>query len=183
MNAQQERQAEIDVLMKQYDNPKATNKPVLMINIIRQQLAKNEGLPKWMYHADLAPQHVRNDDQENALRGQGYGLNYVLQSYPAFVFRRNMDPKFEKADPVSGAPGDFIEMRQVKDEAALATLMQQRPPKTAIGTWGKYADLPPAEDGPAEDPKVTIARLQGQLIAAQGGQEIEPRPGKKGKAA
>lgn len=162
----QEQQDAIKALMAQYEHNEATNEPILMIDLIAQQKAANKGFPKWMYHAELAPVQVINSKQEVAIRAEGYSPNYIMQNFPAFMFRRNMEPKFEKADPVLGSPGEFIEMRSVKTQEALDDLMRQRQPKTVIGTWCKYADLPEATAGPTEDPKITIARLQGRLMAA-----------------
>ena len=162
----QEQQDAIKALMAQYEHNEATSEPILMINILEKQKAMNEGFPKWMYHATLAPVQVINSKQEAAVRGEGYSRAYIPQSFPAFVFRRNMDPKFENADPVIGSPGDFIEMRSVKSQADMDELLKQRSPKTVIGGWCEYEQLPAATEGPSEDPKITIARLQGQLMAA-----------------
>jgi len=176
----QEQQDAIKALMAQYEHNEATNEPILMIDLIAQQKAANKGFPKWMYHATLAPVQVINSKQEVAIRAEGYSPTYIMQSFPAFVFRRNMDPKFEKADPVIGSPGEFIEQRSVKTQAELDELLKQRQPKTVIGTWCEYADLPEATAGPTEDPKITIARLQGQLMAAGVEDTGEEAPKNKG---
>jgi len=162
----QEQQDAIKALMAQYEHNEATNEPILMIDLIAQVKAANKGYPKWMHHAVLAPVQVINGKQEAALRPEGYKLEYIPQSFPAFVFRRNMDPKFEKADPVLGSPGEFIEQRLVKNQSDLDELLKARAPKTAVGGWCEFENLPEATAGPTEDPKITIARLQGQLMAA-----------------
>jgi hypothetical protein len=163
-----EQQQEIQRILAQYDNPAATNEPVLMIDIIAQQQARNMGFPKWLYHSHLEPVQIKNKEQENALRKEGYTTNYIHRSFPAFVFRRNMEAKFEDADMLSGAPGDFIEQRMVKSQEAFVALGKERKPRTVIGDWCfDLSELPPIAEGPKEDPAVTIARLQGQLQAMQ----------------
>jgi hypothetical protein len=177
---EQERQAEINRLMQEFDHPAADNRPVLMIDIIEQQQARNNGYPKWMYHEALEPQQVKNREQERAIAAQGYKTFYVQRSspYPAYVFRRNMDPKFEDPNAATGAPGDFIEQQLVRSEGEMEALKKTRKPKTAIGEWVReIADLPPIADGPTEDPAVTIARLQGELTAMK----AEPKAAKAAK--
>ncbi len=176
----QEQQLEIQRILAQHDNPAATNEPVLMIDIIRQQQAANKGFPHWMYHASLLPVQVKNIQQVAAMKREGYGMNYIPQNYPAYVFRRNMDMKFEKADPVKGSPGEFIEMQLVKDEAGWATLQKARQPSTVIGEWcQELSNLPPATEGLNEDPRITIARLQGQLSGVTGEEvEVKRKPGR-----
>lgn len=179
---EQERQAEIARLMAEFEHPAADNRPVLMIDIIEQQKARNGGFPKWLYHETLAPQQVKNRDQERAITAQGYKPYYVQRAtpYPTFVFRRNMDPKFENPTP-AGDPGDFVEQRLVRNEQEMELLLKARKPKTAIGEWTKeLAELPPIAEGPSEDPAVTIARLQGELAAMKS--DDAPKRGRPAKA-
>lgn len=141
--------------------------PVLMIDILEMQKARNKGFPKWMYHKELPAVQVTNREQQQAVsREFGFVEYYVPQAFPAYMYRRNMDRKFEDADLNSGRCGDFVEARLVKSLAELEALEKERKPKTAVGEWfAAVTDLPPVEDGPSEDPKVTIARLQGELKA------------------
>jgi hypothetical protein len=180
---QDELQAEVDRLMKQYDNPAADNRPVLMIDILDQQIARNGGFPKWLYHETLAPQQVKNREQERAIVAQGYKPYYVERSnpYPMYVFRRNMDPKFEQPKPTTGEPGDFIEQRLVRSEQEGELLMKAAKPKTVIGNWTReLSEIAPLPEGPSEDPAVTIARLQGELAAMK--TDEAPKRGRPPKA-
>jgi hypothetical protein len=172
---QGELQAEVKRLMEQYEHPAATNEPILMIDIMQQQQARNMGYPKWMYHETLEPQHVKNRDQERAIAAQGYKTAYIFKHFPTFVFRRNMEKKFEEPNHASGQPGDFIEQRLVQSAEHWEALQKERKPKTVVGDWCReLAELPPVAEGPKEDPAVTIARLQGELSAMK---QDEPRRG------
>lgn len=137
-----------------------SNKPVLAINQAAMMKAQNGGFPKHLYHASLDPKVVLNEDQEMGLRELGYGDGYIRRDWPRFVFRRNMDPKF-KAD-------DFVESRQVANQASLDRLERERRPDTAVGKWCfEYCDVPAIAEKALEDPQVTIARLQGQLAEVE----------------
>lgn len=162
-----------------------STEPILMIDILDQQRARNKGYPKWLYHAEKEPVQVQNSAQETALkREMGYANAYIPQFFPAYMHRRNMDPKFEMPDLDRGRCGDFIESRLVAKQQDLDALLKERKSKTVIGEWcQEVAQLPAVEEGPSEDPKVTIARLEGQLRAQQ--QEIAaddaPRRGRPRK--
>ena len=171
---QAELQAEVKRLMEQYEHPAANNAPILMIDIIEQQKARNMGYPKWMYHPTLEPQHVKNKEQERVIAAQGYKTVYIPQEYPLYVFRRNMDPKFEDPNASSGQPGGFVEQRLIRNAGQFEALAKEAKPKTVVGDWCReLSDLPPVAEGPKEDPAVTIARLQGELAARK--QEDEPK--------
>lgn len=147
-------------LMAKYAHEGVTNKPVLMSDLMELNRIRNSGYPLWMYHATALPQMVINQGQMEALRTIGYRPQiYIHHDFPAMFLRRNMDPKFAES-PL----GEHIEGFTAKDQAALDAAQKARKPKTVVGGWvATVAELPEIEDGPAEDPKVTIARLEGEL--------------------
>ena len=143
------------------------NLPVLGVNIIRMQRAKNAGFPHEMYHDTLKPVMVVNAQQEAAMREMGYGMTYIHQEFPKYLFRRNFDRKFEFQNKTNSV-GDFIEQRLIKDKAEEAALLAARVVKTKGGPWcAKVQDLEPLPDEPDEDPNMVIARLKGELAEAQ----------------
>lgn len=162
-------QGEVDRVLARFAQKgiSTSTKPVLQINLDRQMLARNNGYPKHMYHAILTPQIVLNDEQEQGIRELGYTEVYVFRSWPAFVFRRNMDPKFKD--------DDFVEARQVENQAGLERLRKERKSETAVGDWlPEIVDLVPIAEKAKEDPLVTIARLQGQLTELTRGRDDDP---------
>lgn len=159
--------AEVEKVLAKFAQKGITNKPVLAVNLLRMQQLRNDGFPLHMYHETLQPQIVQNESQREALVDMGYGERYIRHNWPAFLFRRNMDKKFDLPNPSKGDPGDFIEARVFKSQADLDAESGKRAPKTAVGGWvPKVTMLPAIEDGPSEDPKVTIARLQGELAGS-----------------
>lgn len=160
--------------------PGADNKPVLAVNIANLQTAKNAGYPKHMHHATLDPVMALNDKEEAVYMQAGYYPNYRPREFPKWKYRRNTDEKFalakadvEHVQKVGGVlPEPFIEAVQVDSKDAEMALLKRPKPATA-GPWvDAVTDIEPLPDGPAEDPEVTIARLQGQLEEAHRKREL-----------
>lgn len=186
-------------------DPRTENPRVLVVLQERQMQARNGGYPVFMHHDTLSPQRVENERQEEALAQQGFRREYKHKSYPTWLHRRNMHPRFaksqeeqirmralspeaQKLEMAVVNEGDFIESVQVKDEAHEAKLMAQQPNALAgIGKWcHDVTEIDPISQGPEEDPLVTIARLQGQLAGLQGtepesGEDQRPRRGRPPK--
>jgi hypothetical protein len=167
MNEVAERQAaqnEIAALIKRVrTDPRANNRPVLGVNQIETMRAQNGGYPRDLYHQHLAPVTVLSLDEEQAVSAKGYVRNYIHQAYPAMRYRRNYSAKFEAAS--------FVETCTVSSKDEDAALGKQPVPANC-GLWcANPNDLEPLPDAPAEDPNVTIARLEGQLAEARAASE------------
>jgi hypothetical protein len=147
------------ILRELANEPRNSSDPILGVNVQEMQRAKNGGYPRDLYHQTLQPVQVMNRSQEMAMAGMGYVRNYIHRHYPKFMYCRNMAKKFE----ASG----FVEERLVHNEAQEHQLLNQKW-RCSIG------ELEAPDAPPSEDPKITIARLQGQIESLQG---AEPRRG------
>lgn len=158
------------ILTELQNTPGTTNDPVLAVNQLEMQRAKNNGYPRHMYHERLTPVSVNNRGQEEAMAREGYVRNYILHAYPKFLFRRNLDPKFDaRRDPATNAQLSeaFVEERLVKTAEDEAALRKMHTPK-GCGPWcARIPDIEPIPEGPDEDPQLEIERLKGQLAEAQ----------------
>lgn len=136
-----------------------------LVRAIDQRLmmqAQNGGFPKTMYHAKpgIKPQEVYNGDQERVLAERGYSATYIFHEYPLMLCRRNYtvdrngDPRYE----------DSVETKSVNDARERDQLLEE--PETHLTSrWSlKYDQLPPLP-GNEEDKDITIARLEGELVA------------------
>lgn len=176
-----------DLLAQVRRDPRTSNPRVLAINQIRQMQAKNDGYPVYMHHDTLSPTMANNEKEEEALAQAGFRREYRHRDYPKCMFRRNMHPKFAKSQAeqlriaqltveaqrieyATCNEGDFIEERVVKNLDEERKLLAE-PENVAAGrgAWVfSPTEIQPFGDGPAEDPQVTIARLQGELAAYKG---------------
>lgn len=148
---------EIQETLRSLQNPKVNNKPVLGVNVLEHQRARNGGYPLHMYHESLDPVAVLNEDQEQAMAERGYVRHYVRREYPKWKFRRNLDPKFQG--------DDYVEARLVRSREAEQDLLKHRGPQ-GCGPWVNSAlDIEPLPDSMHEPAEVKIARLEGELQA------------------
>lgn len=172
-------QEDIDKLIQKYAIEGMTNEPVFQYQQAATAKAMNLGYPKEMYHAQLEPRRAYNQQQVKALGEQGYRADqYIFRSWPSMYYRRNMAERFAEGNPTKGEPGDYIEQRKFTSQEALDEAQKQRRPRLVVSAWVKtLAELPELEEGPNEDPQVTIARLQGELAARR----TAPAPVAKGK--
>jgi hypothetical protein len=160
METAQTTMQEVQELIKRVRmDPRANNKPVLGVNIQMLQTAKNGGYPKHMYHETLDAIVVLSQEEEQAVATKGYVSHYIPHAYPKWKYRRNMDAKFEAAG--------FVEGVEVPNEQAAADLAKKHAPVNAGPWFDKVTDIERLPEALAEDPAVTIARLQGQLEQAQ----------------
>lgn len=149
-----------------------TNKSprVLGINQLPLMRAKNNGYPIDMYHPVHDMRKALKEEEELALAGMGYSRQYTRKEYPKAMFRRNMDPKFEPAfDAASTLQTNigFVEERTVRSADEEKALRAMKPKANQSIWFEKVTDIPEIEDGPTEDPKVTIARLEGELAGVK----------------
>jgi len=159
--------------------PRSGNARVLVIDQAPIMRARNGGFPKFMYHATLPPVYVLREDQEEELSKLGYGMNYIHQPYPKALFRRNMDERYaERPDPTTGvAPNPpYVETITANDAAHEERIRKIAKPKRSapeggilfVGEWvAKYDEIDPLPETPTEAPEVTIARLEGELVAVR----------------
>lgn len=155
-------QAQRDALL----DPVGRSPEVLGINIRAMMLAKNNGYPVDMFHENMAPRQAMNAKDESALAQHGYRRQWTAKEYPKALFRRNMAAKFEpRFDPATGIQTNisFVEERAVRTEKEERELRAMKPAKGQSLWFETLGEIPDIEDGPAEDPQVTIARLQGEL--------------------
>lgn len=177
---------DVDQLLKQIRaDPRATNPRVLSIHQLRHMQSRNNGYPVDMHHDTLLAAQVFNEEEESALTAQGFRRDYRHKSYPKYMFRRNMHPKFQKnADEQRRIQAltpearviematlnehDYVEERMVKDEAEEKKLKAEKPRANVTSPWvDSISKIEPFPDAPEEDPTITIANLQGQLAAMQ----------------
>lgn len=176
-------QREVDTfLAEQRRSPSQTNPKVLGINMVAMMRAKNMGYPVDMHHPTLEMRQAYKEEDESALAQAGYSRNFIKKEYPKVLFRRTADKKFEpKIDPATKmvTNNPFVEevtAKSAEDEVRLRSMKL----KHGQSEWcERITDLPEMEDGPVEDPQVTIARLRGQL-AGLGGDTVEAEP-KRGR--
>ncbi len=179
-----------DKLMAKFQDAKATNEPVLMVNLEEQMSLARGGYPLWLYHATLKPQYVVNKTQATEMKAIGYGVNYIPQEFPKMLFRRNMDPRFDTPAKQTehahfftrGGLGDFIESRTFQTADEFGRAEKERLPKTVIGGWvPKVSDLPPIPADDAMDKEARIQQLEGMIAGLKG--EATPAAPKDKKAA
>jgi hypothetical protein len=173
----------VQSIMSSLKPPKAGNPRILVIDQAPLIKAKNGGYPIWLYHHTLEAQYVTREDQQLELEKMGYTTTYIPHLYPRTMFRRNMDPKYDaKLDVPTGLyqGNAFVEERIVKDEAHEKRLLGEKyHGKYKVGPWVyRLTDIEPLNEGPGEDPAVTIARLEGQLAGHKDVMVNEPRQGK-----
>ncbi len=195
----QQSQEEVDRVLSrlQQKGVGTSTKPVLSVNQHEMMRGRNNGYPKDMHHAQMAPRQALNEDQESMLISQGYQSAYIHHTHPKWLFRRNMNPKFDPeqrgdlTQEARNTMNPFVEDRLVKDAREESKLMTQKPPQGCSQWVGSLGLLDPLPDAPEEDPNNSIARLQGQIeelrraaelknqsdvpVAATGSQSREPR--------
>lgn len=160
-------QEDIDKIVAKHAIEGMTNEPVFQYQQTATAKALNLGYPMTMYHARLDPKFIMNKNQKAALEEQGYQAErYIFRSFPAFYFRRNLLERFAEPNPAKGEPGEYIEMRKFLTQQQFDEEQAKRRPRSVAGPWVKtLAELPELPEQPNEDPQVTIARLQGELVA------------------
>lgn len=160
--------ADVQAIMNQLRPPKNANPRILAINQRAMQTAKQNGYPKHLYHANLDPVLALTEDQEEELMQLGYQPHYIRHDYPKMLYRRNMDPKLgPQIDKSTGkvANNPFIEEVMVRSKEAEDSLMKAKIPNGCGQWYARFVDVPELPEGPAEDPAVTIARLEGEVSA------------------
>lgn len=179
-------QQECDAFLRDARMAPTTKSPrVLGINQIPLMRAKNNGYPIDMHHPTLEMRQALKEEEEMALVNMGYQRQYIPKEYPKALFRRNMAPKYEpQFDPTTNLQVNnaFVEEVVCRDETHEKTLRLMKV-KPGQSEWcEKITDLPELEDGPQEDPAITIAHLRGQISGLQA--EIDkPAVKAKGKKA
>lgn len=185
-NSQFEENEAVNSLLAKFHDKRANNAPPLGINLLEAQKIQNQGFPYWMHRSGFAPVHVMNQNQADAMAARGYVRNYTKQAYPTTLYRRNTEMVRQLI------PGSTEYEMVYKHEGGVETLVvdsesaeeeaRTKPTPWMCSDWFKNAaDLPQVDDGPKEDPRVTIARLQERLRQAEGGEE-EMTPAQKRKA-
>ena len=156
MNQQAATQSEVEQIIKDLINDPNTSTAIqLGVDILEMERGKNGGYPRDLYHPHLDPVRVTNRAQEQALAAKGYARNYVHKHYPKMLYRRSSDPRWTEFGG--------IESRTIKSETAEKSLISANP-----GEWAdNVVDLAPLAGVPTEDPKLAIARLEGQLAEAR----------------
>ncbi len=150
-------------------SPTQKSPRILGINQIPIMRAKSNGYPIDMHHPTMEMRMAMKEEEEMALSSIGYGRQYILKTYPKAMFRRNMavnfEPKFDIATQLQ-TNNSFVEERTVRTEQEEKALRLMKP-KIGQSLWfDKITDIPEIEEGPAEDPLVTIANLRGALEQA-----------------
>jgi hypothetical protein len=141
-------------------DPRVDNKPVLAVRMMEMLRGKNGGYPVHMYHETLDPVcDVDTEQMEVALAQMGYVRNYIKRSYPTWLHRRNLHPKFEE--------NDFVESVQVASAEEKAKLLKKDTPAGAYGWHTEMNMLEPLPDASPEEHDKAIARLEGQLAEAR----------------
>jgi hypothetical protein len=170
----------VQAIMSSLRPPRAGNPRVLVNDQLPLLRAKTGGYPKWMYHAEMDAVYVMREDQEEELVKLGYTTAYVPHLYPRTLYRRNLDPKFAaRPDLGTGvAPNnEYVEERIARDAKHEEAIRKEKAPRTVLGGWQlKLDDIADMPEQAAEDPAVTIARLEGQLLASS--REHAGSPGK-----
>lgn len=145
------------------DSTSNENPQVLAINQIQMMKAKRNGYPKDMYHETFEMRQAFKPEEEQALAQLGYQLQYIPKHYPKVLFRRNMDakyePEFEGDMQLTNAFVQSITVRDEKHEKEVRAMKAKAGQSIWYETLG---ELPAIEDGPTEDPAITIARLEGE---------------------
>lgn len=164
-------QREVDQFLQDARTAPTTKSPrVLGINQLPIMRAKNNGYPVDMYHESMAMRQAFKEEEEMALSQQGYQRQYILKEYPKALFRRNMAAQYEpQFDPSTKLQVNnaFVEEMVCRDEKHERELRLMKPKPGQSEWFEKITDVPELEDGPLEDPKITIARLMGQVEGLQ----------------
>lgn len=183
-NTQTDETQAVSAILAKYHDKRANNAPPLGMNLLQAVQIQNGGYPLWMHKAGYKPVHVMNANQEAALANTGYARNYRKQEYPRSLYRRNMElirVRVEGTKETEMVPRftDFVETVVVDSAEAEAALLAKD------ASWSAdVTNLPAVQGAPEEDPKITIARLQERLAAAEGKHEDdgEMTPQEKRKA-
>jgi hypothetical protein len=164
-------QREVDQFLTEARMAPTNKSPrVLGINQITIMRAKQNGYPVDMHHPTMEMRQAFKEEEEMALASLGYQRNYIAKEYPKALFRRNMSPRFEpQFDPATQIQlnHDFVEEKVCRSEDQEKALRAMKPKPGQSAWFDKITDLPPLDDSLAEDPKVTIARLEGQVAGLQ----------------
>ncbi len=178
-------QREVDAQLRDVSmQPRGHNPRSLGIRTIEMMLAKNNGYPKPMYHQTLEVRYAMKEEEEISLSSLGYSTQYIAKQYPKALFRRNMEPKYEpQFDPATNLQTNlaFVQEITCRDEKHERELRLMKPKKGQSDWFERITDVPAMDDAPDEDPKVTIARLQGELEAYRGEQTQAESPVKRGR--
>lgn len=160
-------QQECDNFLRDARMAPTTKSPrILGINQIPLMRAKNNGYPVDMYHPTLEMRQALKEEEEAALAEMGYQRQYIPKEYPKALFRRNMDAKFEpQFDAATNQQTNhsFVEERTARNADEEKALRKMKPKHGQSEWFEKITDLPELDDGPTEDPAVTIANLRGQI--------------------
>jgi len=169
--------AELNDLMTAAGHKQATNKTMLAVNVLAIQKGKNNGLPEHFYHDHLPPRIAYTEEQRDLLVKNGFSTTYRHREYPKMLYRRNMNPRFERED--------FVESRTINTKAEEEKLLAAK--------WvTNPAQLEPLPDFADETPDVIRARSEGEIDALRrqlaemtlklNGQEVAKRgPGRPAK--
>lgn len=165
-------QSEADAFLRDARMAPNTKSPrVLGINQLPLMRARNNGYPVDMYHPTLEMRQALKEEEELTLANMGYRRAYIEKRYPKALFRRNMAAKFEpKFDAPTGIQlnNSFVEEITCRDEKHERELRLMKTRPGQVSEWfERITDIPELEDGPAEDPKITIAHLMGQIEGLQ----------------
>jgi hypothetical protein len=148
----------------------AGNETVLAINQMEQMKAKNGGYPLNMYHARLDPIMATNRKEEEALGSRGYSRTYINRFYPKYLYRRNMDSKYEpRRNAATGVleAEPFVETMIVKSEFEDKSVKSAKVPK-GCGPWlDQITAIEPIPESDEEDLALKVSRLEGQLAEAR----------------
>lgn len=160
-------QVEVDRFLQEARDSRSRENPrVLAINQIAMMKAKRNGYPVDMYHDSFDMRQAFKPEEEQTLSEMGYRREYIAKQYPKTLHRRNMDAKFEPTfEEGSGLQltNSFVQSTTVTSEKHEKEIRAIKP-KAGQSIWYEtLAELPPVEDGPSEDPAITIARQEGEL--------------------
>lgn len=169
--------ADVDELIKKARMTAKTGNPtVLGVTQIRMMQAQKAGYPKDLYHEHLSAVHCLDEDEEKVYRQNGYveyaNADWPSCKHPKMLFRRNF-----ATIRVKDTKGNFLKEEFkfmgpecIEDKTAMTpkeeTELLNRKPEVNCSKWfGTVSELPALDEAPAEDPAVTIARLQGEIEA------------------
>jgi hypothetical protein len=160
-------QAEVDRFLKEARESSGSGNPVVLgINQVQMMKAKRNGYPVDMYHEKFEMRQALKAEEEQALQLLGYQRQYIPKLYPKVLHRRNMDAKFEPTFEEGiglQLTNSFVQSITVRDEKHEKEVRAMKT-KPGVSIWYEsLAELPEIEDGPTEDPKVTQARLEGEV--------------------
>lgn len=158
--------ADIDKLLEDVRRErKGDYRPVLAVNIAKAQVAANGGYPVHMYHETLLPRIALHADMEAALTGQGYHHDYKKQSFPRYLFKRNLGERFllpasivvpaGTPTPAPNSSGDYVEFAIAHNESEEGKLLKR-------GYMRDVGMIEPMPEELAEDPEIKSANLEGE---------------------